>query len=212
LLKKTTSNGLSRTSAVLTRSRTDVGLTVGFERVEGIRAARTAVNAGDCAHLDTVDAPRIVIYAGEVGARVAPIDPERQAAVVGAGGSGSAPVHLNKMRCVANCDPAAARPAVAVIAQRSPQLIAALRKTKLNAQNRRRGGTVAEENVMGIVTRHPDRIGVEIKANAITSLGVRRIIGNVDRIVIVNHSLQTVIPDQRRAGIYIQIAGIWQAG
>ena len=156
----------------LVRSGTNIGLTVRFKCIEGIGTACTSVNASYGSPLDTVDAPRVVIHTRQAGTRIPAVDPQGQTSIICAAGSRGTPVDFNGVRRIANSEPAAARPAIAVVTEGGPQLIVAFRKTKLNPQNQCGCRSIAIENIMGVVARHRDRIWVKVKTGAIAGFCV----------------------------------------
>ena len=62
---------------------------------------------------------------------------------------------------------------------------------------------------MSIIVGHGDRVWIKVKTRPVTRLTIRRIVSDIDRIVIINHSLQAIGANQggRRGDAQIAAVG-----
>ena len=170
-----------------------------FEGIEIVGSHRTRIEPADSAKADAVDAARIVVHSREVCPLNA-VNPEREAAVIGASGSCSAPVYFHIMGRVVNGKPACTGPARLVIAQCRAYLIGTRRTTDFDSQNICRGTGIPVEDVMSISISHGDGIWIEIETSPIPNFGIRHVIGHIDRGCIIDDRPQTPASDQRCQG------------
>ena len=61
---------------------------------------------------------------------------------------------------------------------------------------------------MGIIARHRDGIWVKVEAHSVSRFSIGRLVGHVDRIVVIEYCLQAIVASQGRSNRDAQIAAI----
>ena len=162
---------------------------MGFEGIEVFSTTSRCINSRHCSQPYAFNAPGVIVDPSDVGL-LCPIDPEGQATVVSSYCSGSAPVQLDGMRCIADGEPTAAGESCSIVQDQRSDLILASRVAELELQhccsrNCSIGGA-SEQNHMAVVLTHSDRIRIEIEARSITCLSSRKIISDIDEIIVID--------------------------
>jgi len=97
-----------------------------FESIKVVCAARACIDLSDCADLNRIDAPCVVIYTARA-ANLCPIDLKYQSPVICTRNGRGAPVQFEEVGSITNICPAAICPAIAVVTCRSTKLIVPFR-------------------------------------------------------------------------------------
>lgn len=111
------------------------------------------------------------------------ICPQRQIAIVGAGGDGCAPIKLNHMAGIAKDEPTRAASGLAVIILSEPNLIVAGAKPEFDIEHQfrcSRDCIVANKQVMGIALCHCDAVGGKVKPRPIARFGGGSLINHIN--------------------------------